>query len=692
MKNTHLFLLIVICFALFFTNMVRAEAGDRIPPGSAASEALSRDFPFLGKLLTADAPWEKLPGQLAESIFDRNPELMQGSADYPLLYRDQREEGGWPGEPVFGQYAYETEYYCFDRANPVLKLHIGRPLLSSQQHGRVEEVAKSRLTVSRFPYLDPGAIAPFLGEIDSLVAALAPFGARKEVSAHYLVDEYLLPNGVRMTVTNLSGSSNGSPYVEIMLTPREPVARYEGTQTPAFPEAEGFGRYATGGRGGKVYVVTSLEDYLPRPRRGRPEGRYGQASAHALTLGEGNWKPYIDALGNLHEGQGVPLLPAFPAIPAEEVIPGTLREAIEAEGPRYIVFAVSGDIELKADLEINSPYVTIAGQSAPGEGIQIRNWGLRINTHDVIVRHLRIRVGETKGPGDLKRTLGEQTHALDANAMNIIVDHCDIAYANDQVFNLYGANNRQASTIQWCYIYGAPTRSTHEKGNHSMIMAGNGWGYVSFHHNLLAHGERRNPRLDMLTFDYRNNVLYNFTGTGYGSDNDYLRLNYVNNTLKKGPDSGRSLRYAFGEKTVYGQWYGEGNHLPEDFTSLFQCPAEVIVERPHAVAPVGTHSAREAYRRVVAEGGATRPVRDAVTVYVSRTVEEGSGFIPAVPDHWPGGGYAAYPPVVSPVDANGNGIPDEWETGRGLDLKTTTATGRDLHPDYDNIEVYLNSL
>ena len=676
---------------LLFGHTAFGGRTDRPFAGTPESTALLKEFPFLGRLLTAENPWEKEPWELAGILFDRTPALMQGSPEYPLLYRDQREQDGWPGERIFNQYAYEVEYYCFDRVRPVLKLHVGRPLLHSQQHGRVEEVAKSRFTVSRFPYLAPEEITPFLEKIDSLVVALQPFGAKKEDRSHYLVSDYLLPNGVRLTVTNLSGSTNGSPYVEVALAPEGLLSRLEGTQTPAFPEAEGFGCYAVGGRGGKVYVVTSLEDYLPQARRGRPEGRYGQPSAYAKTLGDGNWKPYVDALGNRHEDVGVPLLPSFPPIPAEQVIPGTLREAVEAEGPRYIVFAVSGDIELKADLVINNPYVTIAGQSAPGEGIQIKNWGIKVNAHDVVLRHMRIRVGETKGPGTLRRTMGEQTHALDVNAMNVVVDHCDIAYANDQVFNLYGANNRQATTIQWCYIYGAPTRSTHEKGNHSMMMAANGWGYVSFHHNLLAHGQRRNPRLDMLTFDYRNNVLYNFTGTGYGSDNDYLRLNYINNTLKKGPDSERTHLYAFGENTLFGQWYGEGNDLPDGF-SVFECPEEVVLRNPHPVAPVHTHSAREAYRRVVAGGGATKPVRDAVTAYVSKSVADGSGFIPAVPDEWPGGGFATYAPATPRADTNRNGMPDDWEISRGLDLKTTLATGRDLHPEYDNIEMYLNSL
>ncbi len=676
-------------WALFFLSSF--SSGNDYSSSDEATK-LRQDFPFLGKLLTADNPWEKEPSELKDILFDRTPRLMQGNENYPLLFVDQRTET-WSGEKVFNQVSYETEYYTFDKANPVIKLHIGRPLIHSQQHGRVEEVAKSKLTTPKFPYIPAEQIPPFLEKLDSIAIELARFGAKKLWSDSYLVSRYEFPNGVIMTVTNLTGSTNGSSYVEIMLTSTESIKKFEGTQTLAFPGAEGFGRYSVGGRGGKVYVVTSLEDYLPSGRPGRSEGNYGQASAYAKTLGKGKWIPYVDALGNKHPEAGRPLLPAYPALPPEPVIHGTLREAIEAEGPRYIVFAVSGDIELKSDLVIKNPYVTIAGQTAPGEGIQIKNWGLKINTHDVIVRYLRIRVGENKGPGNLKRTIGEQTHALDVNAMNIIVDHCEMAYANDQTFNFYGANNRQASTVQWSYIYGAPRKSTHEKGNHSMSMAGNGWGFVSFHHNLIAHGERRNPRLDMLTFDYRNNILYNYMGTGYGSSNDYLRLNYIGSTVKPGPDTQKLSGCAFGEETIYGQWYGVDNDLPNSLGFvLFQTDDRVIKKTPHPVAPVTTQPAKEAYNLVLKEGGVTKPVRDVITSYVSQTVEKGTGLIPDTPVSWPHGGFATYPVVSPRIDTNQNGIPDEWEVSRGFDPASFRATDRNIDSQYDNIEVYINSL
>ena len=517
-------------------------------------ESLQQAFPALAKLLSADAPWEQAPAQLAQTIFARPPQLIQGSAAYPLLLRDQRELDGWPGEKVFDQVSYETEVYAFDRARPVIKLHVGRPLEFAMQHGRIEARAAARGGVDHFPVLDPAVIPPLLERLNGIASSLARFGARKLPSEHPLVSNYALPNGVNMTVTNLTGSTNETPYVEIMLNPAAPVAKFAGTQTIAFPGAEGAGRFALGGRGGKVYVVTSLEDYLPNGRRGRKEGTYGQASHYGATLGEGNFRPYVDALGNLHPDQGQPLLPAFDALPAEPVIPGTLREAVEAEGPRTVVFAVSGDIELKSELVIQNPYITIAGQSAPGEGVQIRNWGVKVETHDVILRHLRIRVGEIKGPGKLRRVLGEQTHALDLAGMNVIADHCEAAFANDQIFNTYGSKYREAATLQWSMIYGGPTKSTHEKGDHSMSTVAVGWTYVSLHHNLFAHTKLRNPRLDMLTYDFRNNVIYNFYGNGYGSPNDTRRLNYVGNTMKKGPDSIGSAAYAFSGTGPFWQY------------------------------------------------------------------------------------------------------------------------------------------
>ncbi|BET66988.1 hypothetical protein ASA1KI_19060 [Opitutales bacterium ASA1] len=668
-----------------------ARASDALR-GTSEIASLQREFPVLARLLAAESPWEQEPVDLAGRIFDRTPRIAQGSAAYPLLLQDRRETDGWPGEKVFDQWSYETEFYAFDRMRPVIKLHVGRPLTFAMQHGRVEARAASRGGLAQFPVLDAAVVPPLLERLDGVATALAGFGARKLPGEHPLVSTYALPNGVIMTVTNLTGSTNETPYVEIMLTPAEPVRKFEGAQTVAFPGAEGAGRFASGGRGGKVYVVTSLEDYLPKGRAGRKEGTYGQASFYATTLGEGNYRPYVDALGKPHPGEGQPLLPAFPALPAEPVIPGTLREAVEAEGPRTVVFAVSGDIALKSELVIKNPYITIAGQSAPGEGVQIRNWGVKVETHDVILRHLRIRVGEVKGPGKLRRVLGEQTHALDLAGINIIADHCEAAYANDQIFNTYGTVHREAVTLQWSMIYGGPKRSTHEKGDHSMSTVAVGWTYVSLHHNLFAHTRLRNPRLDMLTYDFRNNVIYNFEGNGYGSPNDTRRLNYVGNTMKKGPDSTGDTAYAFSGTGRFWQYFAEDNRVPPDFKGVIEAADVPAWSRPIPFAPVTTHASDEAYRLVVAQSGATKPVRDAITTWVAQSVIDGTGSVPGTPDDWPHGGFPTYALAKAPADTNANGIPDAWELARGLDLATSKATGRDLDPRYDNIEMYLDSL
>src|SRR5688500_16419324 len=135
--------------------------------GSSEIETLQHDFPVLAKLLMSETPWEQDPGRLANAIFARPPKIAQGSAAYPLLFQDQREKDAWPGEKVFDHLSYESEYYVFDRVHPIIKLHVGRPLVFAMQHGRVEAVAASRGGTAQFPFLDdPSAIPPLLKRLD----------------------------------------------------------------------------------------------------------------------------------------------------------------------------------------------------------------------------------------------------------------------------------------------------------------------------------------------------------------------------------------------------------------------------------------------------------------------------------------------------------------------------------------------
>ena len=257
--------------------------------------------------------------------------------------------------------------------------------------------------------------------------------------------------------------------------------------TVAFKGAEGCGKYSLGGRGGKEYVVTSL---------------------------------------------------------ADDGSEGTLRHAVEAEGPRIVTFAVSGDIHLTAPLNIENPYLTILGQTAPGEGITLRDHNVYITADHVIMRYLRMRLGsEAKVEAD---AVGAR------HCRYLIVDHCSISWAIDENASFY---NFADATIQWCIISEALNSSLHHKGKHGY---GGIWGgrNVSFHHNLFAHNNSRNPRFDhprlywnndLLryrgTVDFVNNVVYNWGMKAiYGGEEGWF--NVRNNYFRPGPAT----------RTLDGEW------------------------------------------------------------------------------------------------------------------------------------------
>jgi pectate lyase len=225
-------------------------------------------------------------------------------------------------------------------------------------------------------------------------------------------------------------------------------------QLPAFPGAEGFGRRAQGGRGGSVLEVTNLND----------------------------------------DG------------------PGSLRAALNASGPRTIVFRTGGVIDLQEELQITEPFVTIAAQTATGDGIVLRNFGISIFTHDVIIRGLRIR------PADGLHTLSPDNRdclAIQEGSYHIIADHCSFSWAVDEQVSL-GAGAHHA-TFQWCVISEALFRGIHPKGPHSMaLLVGNGSQAVSVHHNLLAHNNGRNPLfMGSTDLEFVNNLVYDW---GYASE------------------------------------------------------------------------------------------------------------------------------------------------------------------------------
>ena len=426
-----------------------------------------------------------------------------------------------------------------------------------------------------------------------------------------------------------------------------PGAAADDARTLAFPGAEGFGRYAAGGRGGRVIKVTNLDD------------------------------------------QG----------------PGSLRQAVIAQGPRTVVFEVSGIIDLERDLDIHRANITIAGQTAPGDGITLRGYGLNVFADDVVIRYLRAR------PGD---DAGVETDAISVKAgNNVIIDHCSTSWATDETLSIAPSNRVHMKTIdnvtvQWSIISESLNRSVHSKGEHgygSLLRGADGARY-SLHHNLWAHHSARMPRpgnyfdreKDPLgpLIDIRNNVFYNWGGnhSGYNADTDSVsRYNFVDNYYIAGPDSRKAV--AFRESSPYASLYFFGNWMngepvddPQDVVSLPQESA--LASSPHAYHASTIEDASSSYRAVLAGAGASR-ARDAVDARVVADVTAGTGgIIDAVAAV---GGWPAHESLAAPKDFDGDGMPDAWETAAGLDPGDKKDGAADPDGDgYTNLEDYLNSL
>jgi hypothetical protein len=435
---------------------------------------------------------------------------------------------------------------------------------------------------------------------------------------------------------------------------------------PAFPGAEGAGAWTPGGRGGKVYVVTNLNDKGP----------------------------------------------------------GSLREAVEAKGPRIVVFRVAGIITLATPLAINNPFITIAGQSAPGDGVCVRGQTTEINTHDVVLRYLRFRRGDLKKRDD----------ALGGNPVgNVIVDHVSASWGLDENLSLYryivklpGGGLKKLPvenlTIQWCI-----SSEALDLNNHAF---GGTWGgkNCSFHHNLFASNTGRNPSIGMGgSFDFRNNVLFNWRHRTIDGGDGSSQVNVVANYFKPGPATTsedlrrRICKVAARRKTDeypgFGKWYVADNYVAgnervtaDNWAGGVQYAPEVTVkgevvpmgtekdvraDKPFAAAPVTQQKAEEAYELVLAYAGATLPRRDPVDVRVVDSVRTGkvtfkTGIIDTPADV---GGWPEYKAETLDADTDGDGIPDWWEKKYGLDPNDPSDAAKDLNGDgYTNIEKYLNGI
>lgn len=434
----------------------------------------------------------------------------------------------------------------------------------------------------------------------------------------------------------------------------------------SFPGAEGFGRYTTGGRGGKIYFVTKLND----------------------------------------DGSE-----------------GTLRHALDQKGPRYIIFKTGGTIYLESPLKIKEGDVTIAGQTAPGDGITIANYETFVAANNVIIRYMRFRMG------DQKKYQGDAFGARFIK--NLMVDHCSMSWSTDETVSIYVNEN---TTLQWCVISESLRNSVHEKGAHGYGGIAGG-KFATFHHNLYAHHDSRNPRLGeyagskfALTdlTDFRNNVIYNWGHNNvYGGEG--MNVNLVNNYYKPGPATTTRQRIAAIDKNgkpeaevynIWGKYYITGNVVegsPEITTDNWtigvfdQMKAynltdkdknSIKINQPHEIQDnVKTHSAKEAYEKILQFGGASL-VRDAIDLHVLKDVKNGSftykgskgstnGIIDSQNDV---GGFPNLNPGKPLPDSDSDGMPDEWEIKNKLNPKVVNSNGRDLDKNYDNIEVYFNDL
>lgn len=492
-------------------------------------------------------------------------------------------------------------------------------------------------------------------------------------------------------------AKRGKPFIPWAAKPDDlPQAK-----VPAFPGAEGGGKFSFGGRGGKVYVVTNLADSGP----------------------------------------------------------GTYREACEAAGPRIVVFNVAGIIHLQKPVFIEAPYITIDGHTAPGDGICLAGETTFMDAHDIVIRYMRFRRGNT--------SVFDRQSGLCGNPVgNIIIDHCSASWGNDQTMDTYrhlyqahagGPTLKLPTvndTIQWCIVYEGLNLYNHAFGGD--------WGgrNTGFHHNLLACNTGRNPSVAMsFDFNFFNNVLFNWRHRSVDGGDANSRFNIINNYYKPGPATlDNPVRYRILEPAQswsktnrvsrWGKAYVAGNFVegypnvtvdnwdggvqfekapdPDadggiakgliDDKELYQkIIAEVRVDKPFAMAPIQVQSAQDAYQAVLKDAGANLPVRDSVDERAlqetrsGKVWSEGKEFTPAhrkdllkndigqagngiITDISQVGGYPDY--KGDPIkDMCPDGIPLSWKEKYHLNTKDMALAQEDLEGDgYTVMDKYLDGL
>lgn len=415
----------------------------------------------------------------------------------------------------------------------------------------------------------------------------------------------------------------------------------------AFPGAEGAGRFSKGGRGGAVHYVTNLDDSGP----------------------------------------------------------GSLRHAVEAAGARTVVFAISGTIALRAPLIVREPRITIAGQTAPGDGVTLRDQPLIIDADDVVIRYLRSRLGDESGV--------QEDAIWVRGGRRIILDHASTSWSVDETLSVSDHYTDERSgpfdvTVQWSIIAESLNASEHDKGSHGFgtLTRGGRGSQFSFHHNLWASHLARMPRPGNYAhrnddpegafFDFRNNVFYNWGGqaSGYNADTESLSTYiFVANDYQPGPDSKGELM--FDERNAHARSYFSANTIngaaPEDAWSLVRGVAsEARLQAAYPMPAVATQSAREARAAVLDRAGASL-ARDKVDERIVAGVRDGTHAI--IDSQRDVGGWPQLASHASPPDTDRDGMPDAWENDHGLNAREPAdGAAMAVGQGYTNLEVYLNAL
>jgi len=451
-------------------------------------------------------------------------------------------------------------------------------------------------------------------------------------------------------------------------------------QLPAFPGAEGYGMYTTGGRGGQVVEVTNLNDSGP---------------------------------GSFRD--------AFNQFPGQ---------------PITIVFRVGGIIELNTPLRPSRSNLTIAGQTAPGDGICLKKSTFKLFGNNIIVRYIRSR------PGDVAGSNSPAVYGMNMeNCKNFIVDHCSLSWAIEEAATFY---DNKYSTVQWCLVSESLNSSFNGKGDHGYAGV---WGgqYASYHHNLIAHHHSRTIRFNgarahdtVAVVDYRNNVIYNWgnNNSAYGNEvviNSPLakaELNLVNNYYKAGPATPASRASIIFDNTnaydaanpnkPFGTMYVDGNYVDgypavtaDNWNGGLRAryyPAAALPQFKQLaptpnLAPITTQTALAAYPLVLAGAGATLPRRDAVDTRIVNETTAGTatgsspdgsttyGLNQGIIDSQSAvGGWPVYNGGTAPVDTDHDGMPDAWETAMGLNPTSATDRNTVSSTGYTMLENYLNGI